>query len=1244
MEDLIEIPGGLLSKSYLGELYNKYIVSPFQDTFGLKKSKEKTVYCDAIVLNYLGQLLILQRSYNASFGPGKWSLPGGHLDPGETIQQGAERELDEETDIIADLEFLQTIEKEDCTIHYFTGNVTDPQLILDNEEHYRFEWIDTSEIPEYDFLLDLGTTLSNLFPNFVEEPIENNEEPNLNLADELDKNYEIVKVEFEKGNVDLDTFLDYTLKYNILKKSEGSRGGHIIGHTKSGKPIYEDHNHPSHQNFTHQDHEDAETAHANIGNTLKRNSSDWKHHWNEGGKHYDSSKNKMVEEPTFKIDKEDKDGFSAVHYSDQPDFEKGGEGSRGGKIVGHDKNGKAIYNSGELVGNNQIPYHRSQSVTYHRDYEFGKTGTETAKVVSVNPHSGHVLLDNGHDLHHIELQKREGRGSKIVKSEITDEEIDELIKGARAQIGEVRTWGKEKWVKHIDGWVHVSDKGKHILERPGGKREVASESHVEHAKKYLENKLPSGSTTEEREKFREENKPEEIDNFSEFKDIVNTSSSLEEAFNKVKNKKDVPNQTAREFRDRFDPDNELTPLQAFTKFYDEVKKVDKPGEWVMGYTKSGKPIHSGFEHPDHKNFTKEDHKDAAELIGQNQTIFQKFNRSSTDPEENDKMIKMGEQKLKHIESSKDEFEWKKNNFGHDLYHNGENTTLGAKKESDKKGVEELYRNSPNYKISNNTKKNVKEGKVDLGIEGISFNYKINNEGFYDIYEDKTETKIPVMSPTYTLSEAKTDAISYIKNDIGLEKFKSLVENFKKPVETEIEKKEKTTDLHREEHNQLVNSRDRSLSRLSETRKKYGSGYGKMEPWKRAALKRDEHEVDKSNKKIDQFKYNHTEVRKALKEVGISASTTQTTAIRGFTNESKGYNLNEGGYNPDLLSLNHISLEKFEEVKSALEKRGFEIISSSPPSKIIAGGSSASIKFEPYHKDEDLKLKKIQKADDDLINALIKAKEVKKPEDKDKEPTEDEQRLGTADPHSDYKLKKHARSASEESLNKTIKGSGDEKLRKIAHKELDRRKKEEHIKDEKEKAAIAAAKKPLKKGEENFFETTAKEFEKILDKAVGDENTPVETKPNEIKTDNHVVSTDKDLEVTAEVGPDKMEKGTYVDNYENRHEGIVGQEYHHTEKIEDDRPANIKLEHNINTTLGNMMKGIYYEDGLNDQQLYSLDLLAENWSIDPLHYISDITKSDLPNQTHTVKIIDQRNNQTLVTADIDSAGKLSNVVL
>lgn len=50
------------------------------------------------------------------------------------------------------------------------------------------------------------------------------------------------------------------------KTGEGSRGGKIIGHTKSGKPIYQQgFSHPSVKTFSKQDHIDAAKKHIQVG-------------------------------------------------------------------------------------------------------------------------------------------------------------------------------------------------------------------------------------------------------------------------------------------------------------------------------------------------------------------------------------------------------------------------------------------------------------------------------------------------------------------------------------------------------------------------------------------------------------------------------------------------------------------------------------------------------------------------------------------------------------------------------------------------------------------------------------------------------------------------------------------------------------------------------------------------------------------------------------------------------------------
>lgn len=54
---------------------------------------------------------------------------------------------------------------------------------------------------------------------------------------------------------------DQPAPLTYIQKSEGEHGGHVIGHTTSGKPIYASPTHAEHSSFTAQDHQDASAAH-----------------------------------------------------------------------------------------------------------------------------------------------------------------------------------------------------------------------------------------------------------------------------------------------------------------------------------------------------------------------------------------------------------------------------------------------------------------------------------------------------------------------------------------------------------------------------------------------------------------------------------------------------------------------------------------------------------------------------------------------------------------------------------------------------------------------------------------------------------------------------------------------------------------------------------------------------------------------------------------------------------------------
>jgi hypothetical protein len=60
------------------------------------------------------------------------------------------------------------------------------------------------------------------------------------------------------------------LDEELKKGGEGSKGGKIIGHTQSGKPIYDSFNHPEHKDFTKQDHKNAAYQHSIIAANSKK--------------------------------------------------------------------------------------------------------------------------------------------------------------------------------------------------------------------------------------------------------------------------------------------------------------------------------------------------------------------------------------------------------------------------------------------------------------------------------------------------------------------------------------------------------------------------------------------------------------------------------------------------------------------------------------------------------------------------------------------------------------------------------------------------------------------------------------------------------------------------------------------------------------------------------------------------------------------------------------------------------------
>lgn len=156
----------------------------------------------------------------------------------------------------------------------------------------------------------------------------------------------------------------------------GSRGGKVIGYTKSGKPVYGGKSAHEHENFTAEDHKDAQ-GHVDLEFNKKHNLIPFV-------------------DKKWKKELEDEKGKLAVQYFDHKTLAITGKhrensgvkkaiigpGSRGGKVIGTTKSGKPIYAKG-TPGHKNYASHTSDD---HRDvgrhhFNQAKKDRKTAKTI-----------------------------------------------------------------------------------------------------------------------------------------------------------------------------------------------------------------------------------------------------------------------------------------------------------------------------------------------------------------------------------------------------------------------------------------------------------------------------------------------------------------------------------------------------------------------------------------------------------------------------------------------------------------------------------------------------------------------------------------------------------------------------------------------------------------------------------------------------------------------------------------------
>src|SRR3989344_6912817 len=87
-------------------------------------------------------------------GEGTWTMPGGTLEFGETIEEGARREVLEETGIILNAVKVMGVNTDKnehahyITIGAYSDNFTGEAELKEPEEIVRWEWFDVNNLPE----------------------------------------------------------------------------------------------------------------------------------------------------------------------------------------------------------------------------------------------------------------------------------------------------------------------------------------------------------------------------------------------------------------------------------------------------------------------------------------------------------------------------------------------------------------------------------------------------------------------------------------------------------------------------------------------------------------------------------------------------------------------------------------------------------------------------------------------------------------------------------------------------------------------------------------------------------------------------------------------------------------------------------------------------------------------------------------------------------------------------------------
>ena len=118
-----------------------------------------------------GKILLLRESteYDEGTEAGKWDVPGGRIDDGESVRDGLVREVKEESSLdvipgkaIECFDNFPVIKGEECHIVrvYFFATEHEEKSVVLSQDHDQFDWVDPADIRDKVLASDVEKVLA----------------------------------------------------------------------------------------------------------------------------------------------------------------------------------------------------------------------------------------------------------------------------------------------------------------------------------------------------------------------------------------------------------------------------------------------------------------------------------------------------------------------------------------------------------------------------------------------------------------------------------------------------------------------------------------------------------------------------------------------------------------------------------------------------------------------------------------------------------------------------------------------------------------------------------------------------------------------------------------------------------------------------------------------------------------------------------------------------------------------------